>query len=86
MIVDILTCIREHACMAGKLSLSDQIRRAVSGCGISQYRLAKELRIDKAALSRFVRGERGLSWEAVDRLATFLDLRITTGKHRRKKP
>ena len=58
------------------VKLSDQIRLAVEASGISQYRLSKEVRISKTSLSRFMRGERGLTLKALDRLADFLGLTI----------
>ena len=59
-----------------RIKLSDQIRQAVDSSGISQYRLSKEVRISKTSLSRFMRGERGLTLQALDRLADFLELEI----------
>jgi len=66
------------------IKLSDQIRQAVESSGISQYRLSKEVRISKTSLSRFMRGERGLTLKAVDRLADFLGLAIVT-RHKRQR-
>ena len=57
-------------------SLSDQLRAAVQGATVTRYRLSQELGIDQAALSRFVNGERGLSLEAIDKLAAYLGLRL----------
>lgn len=75
--------------MAGKypkrIQLSDQIRQAVESSGFSQYRLSKEVRIGKTSLSRFMRGERGLTLKALDRLADFLELEIVIRSKRRRK-
>lgn len=67
-----------------RLKLSDQVRRAVADCGLTQYRIWKESGIDPATLSRFMSGERGLPMKTLDRLADFLNLDIVVGK--RPKP
>lgn len=59
-----------------KKLLTDQLREAVRRCQVTRYRLSQELGIDQAALSRFVSGERGLSLEAIDKLAAYLGLRL----------
>ena len=58
-------------------TLTDQIRDAVKASKLSHYRLCKETGIDKASFSRFMSGERqGLSTESLNRLGSFLKLRI----------
>lgn len=65
--------------MASKrVSLSNQVRKAVEECGMSRYAISKATGIGQAALSRFVSGERGMELATLDRLADFLDLNITT--------
>jgi transcriptional regulator with XRE-family HTH domain len=59
--------------------LSDQLRLAIAECGISRYRIAKETGIHESTLSRFCRGQRGLSTAALDTLADFLRLRLVRG-------
>jgi len=65
--------------------LSDQLRQIVLDCGKSRYQIAKETGIDESALSRFVNGERGLSMEALDKVAECLGLRFTAGSKPRAK-
>ncbi len=65
-----------------RTSLSNQVRAAVDGSGLSRYRICKETGIGEAAMSRFMSGQGGLSMKALDRVADLLDLNITTGKHR----
>jgi len=88
-IVAILATIEYDLRMVGKapkrIPLSDQIRQAVESSGISQYRLSKEVQIGKTSLSRFMRGERGLTLKALDRLADFLELEIVVRPKRRRK-
>lgn len=52
------------------------LKKAIENCGISRYALAKRCGVSESALSRFKSGERGLSLDALDRLADALDLRL----------
>lgn len=67
---------------ANKLSdqLAAQLRRAIDQSGLTRYRIAKETGIGEATLSKFYRGQRGLSATALDRLGEFLNLTITINK------
>ena len=65
--------------------LSDQLRQIIKDCDLSQYALTKQTGIDKSALSRFVRGERGLSIKALDKLGECLGLSFTVGERPRKR-
>ena len=68
------------------MRLSDQVRSAITTCGLTRYRIAQETGISEATLCRFMSGERGLTMTALDTLAEFLDLRLTmAGKPIRKK-
>lgn len=73
--------------MMGKrrVKLSEQIRRAIDGCGMTRYAISKQTGIDQATLSRFMSGERGLPTPTLDTLADFLDLNITVGKRAARK-
>ena len=57
-----------------RVKLSDQIRQAIGGCGLTMYRIWKETGIDPATLSRFMSRERGLPMKTLDVLADFLNL------------
>jgi transcriptional regulator with XRE-family HTH domain len=59
-----------------RVSLSDQIRRAVDASGLSRYRIAKELGIAESTMSRFMAGKGGLSLANLDALADLLNLNI----------
>jgi hypothetical protein len=72
--------------MAKKRStFSDELRRAVDGCGRSRYRLCHELGIAESTLSRFMSGERGLTMRCLDSLAALLDLHVVAGKRPKRK-
>jgi transcriptional regulator with XRE-family HTH domain len=58
------------------LSLSEQVRRAIDAAGVTRYRIAKDLDISEATLSRFMSGERGLTLKVLDRLAEYLGLML----------
>ena len=55
-------------------TLSKQLRWYVKNCGVSTYRLERETGIHNSALSRFLRGERGLSIASMDTMGKFLKL------------
>jgi len=55
-------------------TLSKQLRWYVKNCGISTYRLERETGIHNSTLSRFLRGERGLSTESMDTMGKYLKL------------
>src|SRR5262249_19080081 len=57
-------------------SVTDQLREAIKQSGESLNQLAGRTGVDRARLSRFVRGERGLSLAAVDELCRVLGLRL----------
>ena len=57
-------------------TLSKQLRWYVKNCGVSTYRLERETGIHNSALSRFLRGERGLSIASMDTMGKFLKLAL----------
>jgi transcriptional regulator with XRE-family HTH domain len=62
---------------ARRIKLSDQIRRAIDASGISRYRIAVEIGLDHAVLSRFMADKSGLSVKNLDALADVLGLEVT---------
>lgn len=68
------------------MKLSDQVRRAVRKCPLSQYRIAKELNVAESTISRFMTGNGGLSMEVLDHLADLIGLQITTKGKGKVKP
>jgi transcriptional regulator with XRE-family HTH domain len=65
--------------------LTDQLRQAIDGCGLTRYQIAKETGIDESSLAKFYNGRRGLSMEALNALGEFLQLSITLGRKPGKK-
>ena len=64
--------------------LVNVLRDAIDESGKSQYQLAQETGIDKAALSRFVSGERGLTLDTAAKLAAALGLELKPARRRRR--
>ena len=64
--------------MPKKLTLSDQMRKAINAAGVSRYRIAKDLDISEATLSRFMSGDRGLTLKVLDRLTEYLGLVLSS--------
>ena len=67
-----------------RAKLSEQIRQAIKASGMSQYAICKRLSFSESVMSKFMRGQCGLSLDTLDKLAGLLDLHVTTGKRRRK--
>ena len=56
--------------------VSQAVRRAVVGSGLSLYRLSVDSGVSYAALHRFMAGERSLSLDGIDKLAAHLGLEL----------
>lgn len=54
----------------------DEIRRAIENSPKTRYRLSKDARIPESQLSRLMTGEKGLSFDSLDRLADALGLEV----------
>jgi len=63
----------------------DTIRKAIKTSSKTRYRIWKETGIGQAQLSKLMRGQRGLSIEALEVLAECLDLEITIRPKKRQK-
>lgn len=63
-----------------RLTLADEIRRAVDSSGLSHLAIGRATEIDKGLFSRFMAGLSGLSVSNLNKLGDVLDLHITTGK------
>jgi hypothetical protein len=59
-----------------RTKLSDQVRQAIEECGETRYAICKATGLDNATLCRFISGERGLSMNALDTVAEYLELDI----------
>ncbi len=66
-------------------TLSKQLRWYVKNCGVSTYRLERETGIHNSALSRFIRGERGLSVASMDTMGKYLKLVLVSKRPQQDK-
>ena len=71
--------------MAGMATILDAIREAIERDERSRYRIAKDIGVTQGHLSRLMSGERGLSVDAVERLAEYLGLEIIIRPKRQRK-
>jgi len=67
----------EPQCKMGNMTISEQLRAAVAGSGLSIYAVAKGAGIAEPCLNRFMRRKRGLTLETADKLAAFFTMRLT---------
>jgi transcriptional regulator with XRE-family HTH domain len=65
--------------MASKKLLSDQLRQAIDSSGVTRYAFCKAIKLEQSAMSRFMKGEQGLSLEVIDRIGKLLNLTLSSG-------
>jgi ribosome-binding protein aMBF1 (putative translation factor) len=66
------------------MNLTETIKKAIETSGQSRETIARETRVDRAALSRFVRGGMGISLSTADKLADYFGLELKTKKTKGK--
>ena len=69
----------------GMTRILDAICEAIEASDKTRYRIAKDIGISQAHLSRLMSGERGLSIDTLERLADYLGLEIVIRPKRRRK-
>jgi plasmid maintenance system antidote protein VapI len=65
-------------------SFSEQLRQAVRDSELTRYAISVQTGIDQGTLCRFIKGERGISLDSVDRLMECLGLEIQPRRRKRK--
>ena len=67
-------------------STMDQLRRAIEKANETPYAIAQGSGVNRSQLSRILRGERSLSIESAERVATYLgfDIVLTPKRTKRK--
>lgn len=70
--------------MPTKQSFSDQFRAAVLNADESRYKISKVTGVSESILSRFVRGQSGLSMDYMDRVAAHLGLAIVSAPKKQR--
>lgn len=61
------------------------MREVIRSSSTTRYRMAKDLGVSQAQLSRFMAGDRALSVELLERLADYLNLEIVIRPRRPRK-
>ena len=69
----------------GMAGLLDAICGAIETSGTTRYRIAQDTGISQTQLCRVISGERGLSIDALETLADYLELEIVMRPKRRRK-
>ncbi|MBU0637318.1 MAG: helix-turn-helix domain-containing protein [Planctomycetes bacterium] len=64
--------------------LLDDIRAAIAESGKTRYRIAQDTGISQAQLSRLMSGKRGLSLDALEKLADALGWEVVIRRRRRR--
>jgi hypothetical protein len=65
-------------------TFSDNLRQAVRDSELTRYAISVRTGIDQGTLCRFIRGERGMSLDSVDKLMECLELEIRPRRRKRK--
>jgi plasmid maintenance system antidote protein VapI len=63
--------------------IGDQLRRAINNASMSRYELCQRVALDQASMSKFMKRERGLSLETIDRIGRVLGLALVAAPKRR---
>jgi plasmid maintenance system antidote protein VapI len=56
--------------------ITDVLRKAITDTGLPLLRIEQDTGVQRASISRFVRGERSLRLDAADKLAAYLGLSL----------
>jgi plasmid maintenance system antidote protein VapI len=56
--------------------LTEQLRRAIRASGLSAFRIATDANVDRAIMSRFISGGRGITLDTAGRIASYLGLEL----------
>jgi transcriptional regulator with XRE-family HTH domain len=63
---------------------TEQLKKAIDASGMTRYAIAKASGVDQAILSRFMRGQQGLTSDSIDKLCDALGLSLTKRRTRKK--
>ena len=68
-----------------RVDLSEQLRRAIRDSGLTPYRIATDAGVDRAVMTRFVNGDRGLTLDTASRITEYLGLELRPARKQRVK-
>lgn len=74
-----------RAIMLAMSPILDEIREAIAASDKSRYAIAKETGVSQSQLCQFMAGTKGLSVDALERVAESLGLEVTVRSKRRRK-
>ncbi len=63
--------------------ITDALRRAIRESGLPLLRIAEETGVERASISRFVRGTNSLRLDKADKLAAYFGLALGPAKEKR---
>jgi transcriptional regulator with XRE-family HTH domain len=66
------------------MTASEKVRRAIKGSGLTLNEIARRTGVNVGSLSRFTRGQVGISLRTFERLAEELGLTLTVVKRRKR--
>jgi len=66
-------------------TITEVIRKAIVDSGLPLQQIADRTGVERASLSRFVRGERSLRLDMADRLATYFELELKPTRNARQR-
>jgi plasmid maintenance system antidote protein VapI len=58
------------------LNLVGELQQAILNCGETEYRVAKDSDVPQPVVSRFMRGQRGISLETASKICQYLGLHL----------
>jgi plasmid maintenance system antidote protein VapI len=61
--------------------VSTVLKLKIKESGRTWYRIAKDIGVEPDVISRFIKGQRGLRLDTVDRLAAYFHLKLSAGEH-----
>ena len=73
-----MTTKRQH-----QTDLAAVIRRAIRDSGLTPYRVATDADVDRAAMTRFLHGQRGLTLDSASRICEVLGLELRPAQKRK---
>lgn len=59
-----------------RADLNEQLRKAIKASGLTPYRIATDAGVDRAVMTRFVNGDRGLTLDTASRITEYLGLEL----------
>ena len=65
--------------------MSDQVRDAIDGCGLSRYAISRATGVTQGALSRFMSGQRDMTLRTLERIAPMIGVSLRTKRPLRQR-